>query len=174
MGLGDYIRRRGKRIAIAINCLMGAAMTYASVTYFNSNPHPDLHSRLGSVVIDLEQLGYGLKYEDLQSAGMFVGVGCRKCDLSRGGNASRLEDLENPQFMGTLYRAKARHLLWLYFYGEDVPAGQQHLEQSLQTLRAKFPGRGDAIRHVARGIEDNRRINWSEPPSPGAESERIQ
>ncbi len=140
--------------------LFAAVLTWCSVTYFNSLPAPQPHSQLGMVVVDLERLGYRLRYEDLQAAGMFVESGCRKCDLSAGGGALLLNDFKDSRFMGVLVREG--HVLWLSFFGEDIPGGQQYLDQSLQRLRARFTGNGDAFRLVARGFGE-KTSEWKDP-----------
>jgi hypothetical protein len=59
--------------------------------------------------------------------------------------------------MGTLFHQRSDKLLWLHFYGSDVAAGRQRLDQSLQRLHAQFPGRGDAIRKL-EGQEEQRQL----------------
>lgn len=154
MSMTGFLRRNARRLAWAGLTLECALMTFASVTYFNSTPHPDGHAQLGVVTIQLAKLDYKLTFAELQSAGMFVNVSCRKCGFSAGVKTPYMEDLEDARFMGTLFRS--RQTLSLNFFGENIPAGQQQLDTALQALRAKFPGQEAAIQLVSRGFEDNR------------------
>ncbi|MEO8313967.1 MAG: hypothetical protein ABI645_04140 [Pseudomonadota bacterium] len=163
MSMLDFCRRNSRRLAWAAQALLCALVTYASVAYFNSNPHPDVHARLGVVSIDLAGLDYKLTFAELQSAGMFLNTSCRKCDFSAKGSESFLEDREDARFMG--FMGRSHRTLWLTFFGENIPVGQRQLDVALQALREKFPGREDAIKLVFRGFEDNQRFDAvSSPP----------
>lgn len=158
MDAQNFFRRNRMRFAWAALVLQGALMTTVSICYSLSPPRPDVHAQLGVVSIPLAKLDHKLTFADLQSAGMFVNVRCRKCDFSAGVNTAgdrrylSLDDFENPRFMSSLF--KDRHTLSLHFFGENIPAGQQQLDTALKLLRAKFPGKEDAIKLEYGNYED--------------------
>jgi hypothetical protein len=151
MRLREFIRRNSRHMALGLNALFGVFITTASIIHFNRTPHPSAHAQLGTVAINLELLDNRLTCEALLAAGMLQGIDPGKCNFSR--DRSRpylsLEGFADHRFLGTLFHQKSDKLLWLHFYGSDVPAGQQRLDRSLQQLRAQFPGRADAIRKLA-------------------------
>jgi hypothetical protein len=143
MSFRDFLQRHGKRLSLVVNGLLCLMLTIASTIHFNSAPHPAVEAQLGTIVVDLNQLGYQLKYEDLQNAGMFRNRRCNKCDFSKNAKQHRHEDFKNPQFMGTLTRSGDN--LWLHFFGKDISGGKEQLQQALNALRTEFPGRSEAI-----------------------------
>jgi hypothetical protein len=145
----DVLRRHGRRLSLVLNVLVCLMATITSMVYFHSAPHPASESQLGTIVVDLNQLGYQLKFEDLQDAGMFTNRRCNKCNFSKDAKWNRHEDFRNPHFMGTLTRSGDK--LWLHFFGKDISSGKEQLQKALNALRTQFPGRSDAIHEPTRG-----------------------
>jgi hypothetical protein len=148
MGLREFIHARARRIQLVLVCLIGAGIATSSVIYFNTPPTPHDDAHIGNVTIDLQQFDYRLSYEDLQSVGLFAGARCRKCEFERGGNAVNLDDFDDPSLMVSLLRYG--RFLYLNFYSADAPAGRQRFDAVARELRARFPGRGNAMR-MSRG-----------------------
>lgn len=154
MGLREFIHARARQIQFVLVCLMGAGIATSSVIYFNSPPTPHHQAQIGNVVMDLKRLDYRVTYEDLQSLGLFAGKRCRKCVFVRGGKTVNLDDFDDHSFMTALLRYE--RYLYLNFYSADAPTGQQRFDAVAREVRARFPGRGNAIRifRGARGEEE--------------------
>lgn len=148
MKLPRFILERSGALALALNGVLGLAMAISSLVYFNSRPEPAYETGIGSVTIDLAQLNHGLQFEHLQQAGLFANIKCRHCDFSRSRTRRhlRVTDFSDIGLMGVLYLGTGREVMWLHFYGTEIPAGQQRLAQSIRALHTRFPGREDAIR----------------------------
>jgi hypothetical protein len=155
MGLRSFIHARARLIQFVLVCLIGAGAATSGVIYFNTAPIPHPQARIGSVVFDLNQFDYSLTYADLQSVGLFAGVRCRKCEFERGGRIVSLEDLDDPSFMSSLLRYE--RTLGVTFYSADPLLGRQRLDALARELRARFPGRGKAMR-ITRGVRSEEEI----------------
>lgn len=154
MRLREFIHARATQIQFVLACIFGAGVAVSSVIYFNTPPTPHPQAQVGNIVIDLRKFGYQLRYEDLQSLGLFAGIPCRKCKFAEGGRTVSLDDFDDHSFMTSLLRYES--FLYLNFYSADAAAGRQRLDAVAQELRARFPGRGDAMRMFrgARGDEE--------------------
>ena len=176
MSIRDFLYRHGKRLSLVVNGLLCLMMTIASIIHFNSAPQPAAESQLGTIVVDLNQLGHRLQFEDLQNAGMFKNRRCSKCDFSAGAKAHHHKDFNNPEFMGTLTRS--RDTLWLHFFGRDASSGKETMQQALDALRTQFPGQIDAIYERKAEAADNAQIGVdllvSARSSAQVESELVQ
>lgn len=154
MGLREIIHARARQIQFVLVCLIGGGIATSSVIYFNTPPTPHHQAQVGNVVIDLKQLDYRLTFEDLQSLGLFAGVRCRKCKFERGGRTVNVDDFGDPALMASLLRYQ--RYVYLNFYSADAPLGRQRFDTVAREIRARFPGRGQAIRMFrgARGEEE--------------------
>jgi hypothetical protein len=146
MGLREFVHARARQIQFVLVCLIGAGIATSSVIYFNTPPQPHHQARIGNVMFDLKQLDYGLTYEDLQSVGLFAGIQCRKCQFGRNSETVTLDDFDDPPFMASLQRFNDDRYLHVTFYSADAAVGRQRYGVVARELRARFPGRGKAIR----------------------------
>lgn len=154
MGLREFIHARPRQIQFVLACIFGAGVAVSSVIYFNTPPTPHPQAQVGNVVFDLKKFGYQLKYEDLQSLGLFAAITCRKCEFAEGGRTVSLDDFEDHSFMTSLLRYES--FLYLNFYSADAATGRQRFDAVVRKLRARFPSRGDAIMY--RGIRGGEEI----------------
>lgn len=154
MGLRHFITIRARQIQLVLVCLFGAGAAVSSVVYFNTPPTPHPQARVGSVMFDLKEFDYLLQFEDLQSLGLFAGINCRKCEFSKGGKTVSLDDFDDRSFMPSLLRYQ--RYLYLAFYSADEPSGRKQFDAVAREMRARFPGRGKAMRifRGARGEEE--------------------
>jgi hypothetical protein len=157
VGLREFIHARARQIQLVLVCLIGAGIATSSVIYFNTPPQPHHQSRIGNVTFDLKQFDYRLTYEDLQSVGLFAGMRCGKCEFGRGGKTVTLDDFHDPSFMASLLRFNNERFLHVTFYSADASVGRQRFDAVARALRARFPGRGKAIR-MFRGERGNEEI----------------
>jgi len=117
---------------------------YYAFTEYDHRAH-DPRAIVGHANIDLAKLHYTLKYEDLQRAGMFTDTRCSECDFSPEGYVPIFWGNADQQLYGVLGKGKNQLDLAFYYYGKDVPAARRRIDQSLEQLRARFPGERDAI-----------------------------
>lgn len=104
--------------------------------------HPEAY--IGHMTIDLAELAYKVRIEDLQAAGLFTGDKAPAAGFFSQGSSDKF-------FTGTYDSGlqpqmfKRKNGLIVHFYGKDRQVGKVRMMRAAELLQVRFPGHEQAI-----------------------------